>query len=361
MCCVMTAPMHCMGLYALLPVAAAWLVHLPPAVRRPAAAVRGAMVSSNRHRLKYKRRAVPPALQFGIEFPEDDEVDDEEEEEEVSRSWRLEHENEIQVSETPAENMTVAELKSQLKLVGQKSTGTKKELIARVHMIQRRHEMGLPVSDMQVPNEEKLRWYMLQTANGFERAVERTINMAVTAQRLTDKIERVFVPITEGETSVRESSVMPSYIFIRMRMDSKLHFLISNMQYVTSFVGSDRGGRSGSGQMDGNRGFVLPMPMTDEAFEKIVALTRKKPHMADDDGTDEVVASPIAIDDIVAVREGPFKGMQGPVLERNPLADAAEEADEADEHALTVVLPVMGRDTPVTVPERYCAKVGEAV
>jgi len=335
--------------------------------------MRGAVVSSNRGQLKYKRRAVPPALQFKIEFPEDDEDDDEQER--VSSSGLAEPEHEIQVSETPAENMTVAELQTQLKLVGQKSSGTKKELIARVQMLQLRQAYNLPVTDLQVRNEEELHWYMLQTANGFERAVERTINMAVAAQGLENKIDRVFVPILEGETSVRESSVMPQYIFIRMRMDSKLHFLISNMQYVTSFVGADHGGRSAAGQMDGNRGFVLPLPMTDEAFEKIVALTRTKTHTADDDGTDEdddgtdedddgtdeVDASRIAIDDIVAVREGSFKGMQGRVVERSPLADAAEEADEADEQALTLALTLMGRDTQVTVPERFCAKVGEAV
>mgnify|MGYP002037283993 CR=1 FL=1 len=54
--------------------------------------------------------------------------------------------------------------------------------------------------------------------------------------------QRVFVPILEGETSIRESSVMPSYIFIRMRMSAALHFLISDMQYVINFVGADRGG-----------------------------------------------------------------------------------------------------------------------
>ena len=35
-----------------------------------------------------------------------------------------------------------------------------------------------------------MQWYMLQTANGFEGAVERTIMMAVQAQRLHDKIEQ---------------------------------------------------------------------------------------------------------------------------------------------------------------------------
>jgi hypothetical protein len=42
---------------------------------------------------------------------------------------------------------------------------------------------------------------------------------------------------------------MPSYIFVRMRMNQELHFLISSLQYVVSFVGADRGGRTMSGQM----------------------------------------------------------------------------------------------------------------
>jgi len=300
------------------------------------------------------RLSVPPRLHFGMEFPDDndDEDEDEDEDEDAALSTT---EFDIEISKTPADNMTVAELQKQLKRVGSKSSGTKKELIERVQMMQRRDALGLPVHDLQVQNEEEFKWYMLQTANGFERGVERTINMATVAQRLTKKIDRVFVPILEGETSVRENSVMPSYIFIRMRMDAKLHFFISNMQYVISFVGFDRGGRSATGQMVGNRGFVRPKPITDEEFEKIVALTRAKTKAEDDEEDDEADASRIAIDDVVEVFEGPFKGMQGPVLERGPLEG------EPEEQALTLVLTVMGRDTPVTVPERHCAKVAEVV
>lgn len=43
--------------------------------------------------------------------------------------------------------------------------------------------------------------------------------------------------------------MMPSYIFVRMRMEKELHFLISSLQYVVSFVGADLGGRTLSGQM----------------------------------------------------------------------------------------------------------------
>ena len=246
--------------------------------------------------------------------------------------------------------------------------------------MQRKRALGLPIHDMQVQQVEESEWYMLQTANGFERAVEKTLNLNIAAQGLEDKIERVWVPILEGETSVRDSSVMPSYIFIKMRMDANLHFLITDMQYVINFVGADRGGRSMGGQMAGNRGFVRPMPVGEEAYQKVradpslhissipasrrlltpspsprflpsgqaLALTRAKlPSTPEDDGDS---GGPQFIEnDVVEVTEGPFKGMQGPVL-----------SVDADGETLTLALTVMGRDTPVQVPLAYAEKVSAA-
>jgi transcription termination/antitermination protein NusG len=237
---------------------------------------------------------------------------------------------------------------------------------------------------------------MLQTANGFEGTVERTIMMAVQAQRLHDQIEQarrfcphamcrvlrtlesvrashfcayaqVFLPILEGETSVRESSVMPSYIFVRMRMNQELHFLISSLQYVVSFVGADRGGRTMSGQMQGNRGFVRPLPMTDEQFQNIVQLTKQS--VSSKDGAAE---AGFAVDEVLEVLEGPFKGLQGPVLavgeDGETLTVALQvwctfQTTAAIPRVLTHCtrrnLPgqVMGRDTPVDVPSRHVEKV----
>lgn len=187
-----------------------------------------------------------PLRAIAFEFPEEEDDDDEEYAVIEAAAQKL--------TELPATNLTVAELQSQLKQLGQRHTGTKAQLIERVQLMQRKQALGLPIHDMAVDKMEDLRWYMLQTANGFERAVERTLLMAIKAQGLEDQIDRVFVPILEGETSIRDSSVMPSYIFVRMRMDAKLHFFVSNLQYVTSFVGFDRGGRTASGQMEGSRG-----------------------------------------------------------------------------------------------------------
>ena len=191
--------------------------------------------------------------QFDLEFGFDDE--EEQEEEEAGAAAAVKQRG--SASATPVEipppsemkNMTVAALSGVLKQLGQKHTGSKPDLVERLSLIQRKVAMGLPYNDMEVISDEDMAWYMLQTANGFEGAVERTIMMARQAQRLHKSIDRVFVPLLEGETSVRDASVMPSYIFVRMKMNQELHFLISNLNYVVSFVGADRGARSMSGQM----------------------------------------------------------------------------------------------------------------
>ena len=94
--------------------------------------------------------------------------------------------------------------------------------------------------------------------------------------------------------------------------------------------------------MQGVRGFVRPMPMTEEAFNDIVQLTKQTASP----GCDNVGAAAFSVDQMVEVLEGPFKGLQGPVLEV-----------EEDGEALTLALTVMGRDTPVDLPVRHVAKV----
>ena len=277
---------------------------------------------------------------FEFDFGDaDDEGEEEEENNSPEETRARESDAEIRIDLSP--NATVASMQQQLKQLGQKHTGSKPQLLERLQLISRKQAMGLPINDMEIKSSETMEWYMLQTANGFEGAVERTINMMVHANRMHDEIEQVFVPLLEGETSVRESSVMPSYIFVRMRMTQELHFLISSLNYVVSFVGADRGARTVSGQMQGSRGFVRPMPMSQEKMDDIVKLTKQAV------STDEVAADHLfAVDDMLQVLEGPFKGLQGPVLE------VAEDGD-----TVTLALTVMGRDTPVDLPVRHVVKL----
>ena len=75
-----------------------------------------------------------------------------------------------------------------------------------------------------------------------------------------------------------------------------------------------------------------------------------------------------SVADVAEVVEGPFKGMQGPVLAVGAPSDgeagggddgdAAAAAGDADAQTVTLALTVMGRDTPVTLPMAHCLKTG---
>jgi len=253
-----------------------------------------------------------------------------------------------ELSDTPIENRTVAQLKDELRTLGLRKVGSKPMLIERIQKAHTRLKRGMPITDVEVTPRGELRWYMLQTANGFEGTVQRTLQMAIDANRLSEDIEKIFVPILEGETSVRENSVMPSYIFVRMRMSKNLYQMVSNLQYVVNFVGADNGGRSRNNQMVGNRGFVNPLPVSEEQFQRIVALTKQRrvgDWSAGDGQTVAEVSPQFEVNQMVEVTEGPFKGMQGPVV---PPSEAA-----AGSEMLTVALKVMGRETPVDLPPRH--------
>ena len=282
-------------------------------------------------------RVHAPRMQgFEFDFAQDEDEDDEDE------AMAIAGDNPVLKIDA---NASVAELKEQLKTFGLRTTGSRPQLLERLEQIQRKIKKGLPVSEQEVLPSNELRWYMVQTANGFERAVERTIGQVIDAQNMQDDIEKVFVPVTEGESSVRDASVMPSYIFVKMRMDKDLHQLVTSFQYVVNFVGNDRGGTSFSGQPDGTRGFVRPMPLTQAAFEEIVACTKRVPSSVEGGADPAAPAAPrFEVDQMVQVNGGSFKGLQGPVL---------TTSDE--EESVTLLLRVMGRDTPVELPMKLLA------
>ena len=187
-----------------------------------------------------RAQVVDDDLGFELVMPFDDEDGATDDDDTLLRHQQMS----VSISKTtPMINKTVAVLKQECHQLGLKKTGSKPMLIERLEQAHKRLARGMPIKDNEVQKSETFEWYMLQTANGFEGTVARTLRMAIDANRLKD-VEKVFVPLLEGETSVRESSVMPSYIFLKMRMSKNLYQMVSNMQYVVNFVGADYGGRS---------------------------------------------------------------------------------------------------------------------
>jgi len=241
----------------------------------------------------------------------------------------------------PIANMTVAQIREELKEYGIAARGRKLEMMEALKMVRLKRIRGVPTNDLTVHQDTQMHWYMLQTANGFEGTVERSLNMMIDVHQLESQIEEVFVPILEGETSIRMSSVMPSYIFVRMKMSRELHQQITSMQFVLNFVGADRGGRSRGGQMDGTRGFVWPRPMSEEAFAEIVALTRQKEQAEEAEQGGNFAFS---VDELVKVTQGPFKGLEGRVV----------ALGQVPTDAITVAVTIMGRETSVDIATNHC-------
>jgi len=217
--------------------------------------------------LARERSCVPVALYDEIEFAFDESELEEDEEDE---------DEEEESSEIDLNALTVAELKEQLQSLGVRAKGRKVDIIAQLQNAKRKIKAKVPLNDLEVHRDGEFKWYMLQTANGFEHAVATAIQQNVVVSELQDQIRETFVPIMQGETSVREGSVMPSYIFIKMRMEKKIHKLVSDLQYVVNFVGADHGGRGPSGGMVGTRGFVWPRPISDAELERIRGRTRRQ-------------------------------------------------------------------------------------
>lgn len=101
-----------------------------------------------------------------------------------------------------------------------------------------------------------------------------------------------------------------------------------------------------SSRMQGSRGFVRPIPLSDEKFAEIVELT-KQTRPRDNCGH----GNSFDVGDVLEVLDGPFKGLKGPVL---------ISANE-DKKVVTLALCVMGQDTPVEIPIRDVVKCWDGV
>ena len=152
-------------------------------------------------------RCHPPRLALQDSVIQFD-FDDEEEEEDDDDAEMIAMEG--QLTANPAQNMTVSELQAQLKQLGQRHSGTKAQLIERVQLMQRKRALGLPINDMQVKKQEDMDWYMLQTANGFERSVERCARVLHRAHELSVATCDPVVPASRNLAPPRCHPVVPA-------------------------------------------------------------------------------------------------------------------------------------------------------
>jgi transcriptional antiterminator NusG len=169
-------------------------------------------------------------------------------------------------------------------------------------------------------------WLVLRVASNKESQVREALERKVRLEGLSDKIDRILVPIEKrpaprgraGQKMV-EHKIYPGYVFMEVDLDEegrlgeKEWFLIRETTGVGDFIGA--GGK--------------PTPMAYDDVEKMLAQMAKA-----EDGAPVDVG--FVKGDVVKIREGAFENFEGTV-------------DEvlADKGLVRVVVTIFGRETPV--------------
>jgi len=160
---------------------------------------------------------------------------------------------------------------------------------------------------------ETAKWYVVHTYSGYENTVKATIEKNVENRHLQDMIHAVNIPmetvteITENGPKTVERKVFPGYVLVKMVMSDEAWYIVKSVRGVTGFVGEG----------------TKPIPLTDaEVYQ-----------MGVEKHTIEVA---YAVGDTVRIVDGPLDGFTGTV-----------ETLDIDGNAVTVVVSMFGRETPV--------------
>ena len=162
---------------------------------------------------------------------------------------------------------------------------------------------------------ESAKWYVAHTYSGYENTVKATIEKTVQSRQLQDQILVVSIPmetvteITEsGASKTYDRKLYPGYVFIKMVYSDDTWHVIKNVRGVAGFVGTS-----------GND----PIPLTEDEVYQMGVEKR------------EIVVN-YAVGDTVRILDGPLSSFTGVV-----------ESLEVDKNAVSVIVSMFGRETPV--------------
>ena len=162
---------------------------------------------------------------------------------------------------------------------------------------------------------ETARWYVLHTYSGYENTVKATIEKTVESRGLHDQILAISIPmetvteITEsGVSKTYDRKVYPGYVLIKMVYSDDTWHVVKNIRGVTSFVGTSSND---------------PIPLTED---EVYAMGVEKK---------EIIVN-YNVGDTVRILDGPLSSFTG-----------TGESIEIEKNAVSVVVSMFGRETPV--------------
>lgn len=187
------------------------------------------------------------------------------------------------------------------------------------------------MSETEVKEVGKMRWYVLQAFSGFEARVAMTLREYIKLQNMQDQFGEVLVPTEEvvenvgGRRRRTERKFFPGYVLVQMEMNDDTWHLVKSVPRVMGFIG---------GTAD------KPAPISQREADRIlnrVQETAEKPrHRTEFQPGEEV-----------RVKEGPFADFSGTV----------EEVDY-DKGRVKVSVSIFGRATPVELEFSQVEKQG---
>ncbi len=166
-----------------------------------------------------------------------------------------------------------------------------------------------------------MNWYSLRVMSGKENKVKDTIFRELDFEKdLKPNVEEILIPtenivdIKNGKKTVKEKSLLPGYVLVKMIMNNETKFFIENIDGVMSFVGP-----KGS-----------PQAVTEVEMSRYLNTSD-----TDELSTETFDDIPFKVGDSVKVIDGPFKEFNGLVQEIN------------DRNRIKVNVNIFGRPTPI--------------
>ena len=146
-----------------------------------------------------------------------------------------------------------------------------------------------------------MNWYSLRVMSGKENKVKDTIFRELDFEKdLKANVEEILIPtenivdIKNGKKTVKEKSLLPGYILVKMIMNNETKFFIESVDGVMSFVGP-----KGS-----------PQPVTEIEMSRYLISSD-----GDEISSEDIDDIPFKVGDSVKVIDGPFKEFDGLVQE----------------------------------------------
>lgn len=152
--------------------------------------------------------------------------------------------------------------------------------------------------------QDSRRWYVVQTYSGYENRVETNLKQRIATMGMEGSIFDVLVPMEsvekkspkDGKSRKTTRKLYPSYVLVEMCLDEQSWYVVRHTPGVTGFVGAG----------------THPLPISEKEMHELMGrlgIEQEKPKVK--------IEIDLEKGDIVKVKDGPFEGSVGPVVDVN--------------------------------------------